>query len=89
VPIKDIVAIKQVNEGNLLKQAVYILPRAGILYFLADTFNPLFTGGEVGVSRSGVIVGSSFIAGSLILRLFTKRIYRINNYRTLKVLETF
>ncbi len=89
IPIREIAAVVQYKEGNLLKQAIYVLPRAGILYFLADTFNPIFTGGEVSVSRSGVILSSSLIAGSLVLRLFTKRTYRINNYRTLKVLETF
>lgn len=89
VPVEEIKLIKEYKEANLLKQAIYFLPRAGIIYFLADTFNPVFTGGEVFVSRSGVIVGGSLIAGSLILRLFAKRTYRINNYRTLKILETF
>lgn len=89
VPIKDIDAVIRYRESSLLKQAIYILPRAGILYFLADTFNPIFYGGEVFVSRSGVIVGSSLIAGSFLLRLFKKKTYQINSYRTLKILETF
>lgn len=89
IPLKDIRMVIRYKEGGLLNQAIYILPRAGILYFLADTFNPVFRGGSVDVSRSGIIVGSSFVAGGLFLKLFKKKKYRINNFRSLRTLETF
>jgi hypothetical protein len=89
IPIKDIALIKLPKEAGFINQAIYILPRAGILYFLADTFNPVFRGGSPDVSRSGIVVGGSFIAGGLILKLLNKRKFRINNYRSLRILETF
>lgn len=89
IPIKDIRAIIRHNENGFLYQAARILPKAGILYFLGDTFNPIFRGEKPNVSRSGVIIGSSLFIGGNALRLFKKRTFRINNYRTLKVLQTF
>lgn len=89
IPIRNIRAVVRFKQGGLLNQAISKLPIAGAFYFLADTFNPVFYGGEVEVSRSGIIVGSSLIASSFALRLVRKRTYRINQYRTLKVLQTF
>lgn len=89
IPIKEIASIIRHNESGLLYQITRILPKAGMLYFLADTFNPIFRGEKPSVSRSGVIVGGSLIAGSYALRLFKKRTLKINKYRTLKILQTF
>lgn len=89
IPIKDIRAVIRYKEGGMLDQAIYILPRAGIVYFLADTFNPVFLGGDPGISRSGIVIGSSFVATGLLLKLAKKRTYRINNFRTLRTLRTF
>lgn len=89
IPIKDIRAVIRYKEGGMLDQAIYILPRAGIVYFLADTFNPVFLGGDPGISRSGIVIGGSFVAAGLLLKLAKKRTYRINNFRTLRTLRTF
>jgi hypothetical protein len=89
IPIKDIKSVIRYKEGGMLDQAIYILPRAGILYFLADTFNPVFRGSDPDVSRSGIVVGSSFIAGGLLLKLAKKRNYRMNNFRRLRTLQAF
>lgn len=89
IPIKEIASVIRYKQGGMLKQAIFILPRAGILYFLADTFNPVFKGYSPNVSRSGVIVGSSFVASSFLLRTLKKKKYHINNFRRLRTLETF
>lgn len=89
IPIQGIHSITRHNENGFLYQAARILPKAGILYFLADTFNPVFRGEKPNVSRSGVIVGSTLFVGGNALRLFKKRTFRINNYRTIKILQTF
>ncbi len=41
IPLRDIRAIVIRHEGGLVQQAVRKLPIAGVLYFLAATFNPL------------------------------------------------
>ncbi|QHT70081.1 hypothetical protein GXP67_27260 [Rhodocytophaga rosea] len=89
IPLRDIKSVIRYKQGGMLDQAIYILPRAGLLYFLADTFNPVFRGNDPDISRSGIVVGSSFIAGGLLLKLAKKRNYRINNFRRLRTLETF
>lgn len=89
IPISNIHSITKHSENGFLYQAARILPKAGMLYFLADTFNPVFRGEKPDISRSGVVVGGTLIAGGYALKLFRKRTYRINNYRTLKILQTF
>jgi hypothetical protein len=89
IPIRNIHSITKHSENGFLYQAARILPKAGMLYFLADTFNPVFRGEKPDISRSGVVVGGTLIAGGYALKLFRKRTYRINNYRTLKILQTF
>lgn len=89
ISIKDIRAIIRHSENGFLYQASRILPKAGILYFLADTFNPIFRGEKPHVSRSGVVVGSTLFLGGNALKLFRKRTLKVNNYRTLKILQTF
>jgi hypothetical protein len=89
VPIREISAIIIRYDNNLLNQAIYFLPRAGIVFFLADTINPLLNWGELRVSRWGVTVGGSMVASSFVLRAFRTRTYRINDSRRLRTLETF
>jgi hypothetical protein len=89
IAISDIRSIIRHSENGFLYQAARILPKAGILYFVADTFNPLLRGEKPSVSRSGIVVGSTLFAGGQALKLFRKRTLRINNYRTLKILRTF
>jgi hypothetical protein len=89
IPLREIKSIIRYRQGGMLNQAIYILPRAGILYFLADTFNPVFRGADPDISRSGIVVGSSFIAAGFLLKLAKKKTYRINNFRSLRTLETF
>jgi hypothetical protein len=89
IPLRDIKSVIRYKQGGMLDQAIYILPRAGLLYFLADTFNPVIRGGSLEVSRSGIVVGSSFVVGGLLLKLAKKRNYRLNNFRRLRTLESF
>lgn len=89
IPLKDIKSVIRYKQGGMLDQAIYILPRAGLLYFLADTFNPVIRGGTLEVSRSAIVVGGSFVAGGLLLKLAKKRNYRLNNFRRLRTLESF
>jgi hypothetical protein len=87
--VNDIRSITRYSENGFLYQIARILPKAGILYFAADTFNPIFRGEKPSVSRSGVIVGGSLFLGGQALKLFRKRTLRVNSYRTLKILKTF
>jgi hypothetical protein len=89
IPVNNIRSIIRHTENGFLYQASRILPKAGILYFLADTFNPIFRGEKPHVSRSGVVVGSTLFLGGNALKLFRKRTLKVNNYRTLKILQTF
>jgi hypothetical protein len=89
IPVKDIRSVTRYSENGFLYQIARILPKAGILYFAADTFNPIFRGEKPSVSRSGVIVGGSLFVGGQALKLFRKRTFKVNSYRTLKILKTF
>jgi hypothetical protein len=89
VSIREIHSIIRYSDNGFLYQIARILPKAGMLYFLADTFNPIFRGEKPDISRSGVVVGSTLIATGYTIRLFRKRTLKINNYRTIKILQTF
>ena len=89
IPVKDIRSIIRHSENGFLYQVARILPKAGILYFVADTFNPIFRGEKPSISRSGIIVGGSLFAGGQALKLFRKKTLKVNSYRTLKILKTF
>ncbi len=89
IPLRDIRAIVVRHEGGLAHQAVRKLPIAGLLYFLAATFNPLLQGQPLRVNRSGLIVGGAMVAGGQLLRPLLKRTYRINSFRRLRTLQTY
>jgi len=88
--LKDIKKIKYTREGSLRTQARYILPAAGLIFFLADTFNPALARHEKAeVGPWGLKVGGSMMGVGIILNLTAKRKYKINNNRSLKVLRSF
>lgn len=89
IKLSEIKSIIITSENGLLNSAIYTLPRAGAVYFIADTFNSWFSRDQIEISKSAIVVGSALIGSSLILRTFRKRTYRINNFRSLRVLETF
>ncbi len=89
VPLRDIRAIVVYREGGLARAALTKLPIAGMLYLLASTYNPVFRRERPDYDWNNVKV-SGIIAGSGLLMLpLLKKTYRINNFRTIKVLREY
>jgi hypothetical protein len=73
----------------MARAAVYLLPRAGLLYILAATFNPVFRNESPDFDWSHVKVGAIIGGSSLLLLPMLKRNYRINKFRTLRALREY
>jgi hypothetical protein len=90
VLIKDVDRIILRSQSWFVNQGSFLLPAAGVIYFLADNLNPVIQGGEkLAISRGSVIVSASLIGAGLVLRLFQKKEHRIRKSKRLRVLETF
>jgi hypothetical protein len=89
VPIRDIRAIVVYRDGGLARAALTKLPIAGILYFLAATYNPVFRNEPPDYHWSNAKVGGIIAGSGLLMIPLLKKTYRINNFRTLKVLQEY
>lgn len=68
---------------NILKSGSYVLPIAGVLFFLMDTFNYTLQGEPVKVTQTGVTVGASLISAGLIFNLISKpKTYKLDRNAT-------
>jgi len=76
------------NESKLRAQGANVLPAAGVLYFLADMINPIFSGREAFKIRKGSVILPSILIGSgFLLRVFAKRTLKMNKNRYLRIME--
>jgi len=89
VPLRNIRAIVVRREAGLARAAAYLLPRAGLLYILAATFNPVFRRESPDYDWSHVKVGAVIGGSALLLIPLLKRTYRTNSFRTLRVLREY
>jgi hypothetical protein len=85
-PLARIKSVTVRRPGGLRQAAAYLLPVAGGIFFLADTFNKS-NGDRPNVSNWGIRVGGGLAGTGLLLFLTRNRTYKINTYRSLKVLR--
>lgn len=90
VDLQKIEKITLYSENGLLKAGAKYLPIAGLLFFLGDMINPVFSGKDPFQIRPGSIIFPGILIGSgLILKVFEKRTLKLNKNRYLKILEKF
>lgn len=89
VPLRSIRAVVVRRDKPLARAAVKILPKAGLLYILAATFNPVFYNDSPDYNWSNVKVGAIVGGSALLLVPLLKRTYRINAFRRLRVLQEY
>jgi len=89
VPLSGIRAVVVRRDAPFARAAVKILPRAGLLYILAATFNPVFRGESPDYHWSNVRVGAIVGGSALLLVPLLKRTYHINAFRRLRVLQEY
>jgi hypothetical protein len=89
VPLSGIRAVVVRREAGLARGLVKVLPRAGLLYILAATYNPIFRGDLPDYDWSNVRVGAIVGGSALLLVPLLQRTYRINGFRRLRVLQEY
>lgn len=89
IPIRDIRAVVVYRDAGLARVALTKLPLVGVLYLLAATYNPVFRREPPDYHWNNVKVGSIIAGSSLLMIPLLKKTYRINNFRTLKVLREY
>lgn len=89
VPLSGIRAVVVRREAAMARAAVKILPRAGLLYILAATYNPIFRGESPDYHWSNVKVGAIVGGSGLLLVPLLRRTYRLNDFRRLRVLQEY
>jgi hypothetical protein len=89
VPLRAIRAMVVRRDAGLARAAVKILPRAGLLYILAATFNPVFRNDSPDYDWSNIKVGAIVGGSALLLVPLLKRTYRITAFRRLRVLHEY
>lgn len=92
-PLKDIRKIYFLKGGGLAMQAGYLLPFAGVGYFVLDYFGPLWNqemkGAPLEITPSTILVSGGLMALGGIAYKSTHKALRIGNRNRLKVLQTF
>ena len=80
----------RVYRKNLLTKIGKALPWAGLGYFGADMINPIFSGREAFVvTRGTVTVAGSLIVSGILIKLLSKRTYKLGKNRYIKTIEIF
>ncbi len=88
VPLDKIAKITLYKKGKWRDMASLYLPVAGLLYFVGDMVNPMFSGRDgFQVKPGSVIVPGVLIGTGLIIKAFSKRTLKMNKNRYLKILE--
>ena len=90
VPVRDVEMVIVRRKGWLLNQGAFYLPAAGLLFFVGNTLSGALVRNEGwGIPRSSWMLSGGLVGVGLIFKLAQVRKYRINEYRTLRVLRTF
>ncbi len=76
------------NRGSFKAKVGSLLPAAGLLYFLGDMINPIFSGREAfQIKKGSIIVPATLIGTGLLLRALSKRTLKMNKNRYLRIME--
>lgn len=88
VPLKIVNQI-YISKGNFLtRDMAFVLFNAGLGFILLDTFNNGVNGISPLLNRRAVIPGASLMIAGKLIRLLSKRKYKIGENRILKVIDT-
>jgi hypothetical protein len=86
--LSKISSVTLYNQSRLRASGATFLPLGGLLFFLADMINPIFSGREPFQVRQGSIIVPSVLIGSgLFLKAFAKHKLKMNKNRYLRILE--